>query len=89
MRRLRWALARLLAPERIIRDPFPDEEGVFVYYRSGPRTQKYLFEWVAKAERFRMKSTLRLASLDYPAEAITSYRLNRPFVRFVGTVGSP
>lgn len=82
---LRWALARLFAPERIIRDPFPQEEGVFVYYRSEPGLP-IGWSWVIKAERFRMKSTSNLASLDYGADDF-AYHPRKPFTRFVGTVG--
>ena len=90
MKRLRWALARLFAPAPIMADRFGDEEGVFVYYRSAKR--KYRLEWIVKAERFRLKSTNRLASLEYGKDAMVAgllYRPNQPFTRFVGTLGTP
>ena len=83
MSALRWRLARLIAPARIIRDPFPEEAGVFIYYQSDP-DDAYRLTWVLKAERFRMKSTLNLAPLDY--EEPFTYRPSRTFTRFVGTV---
>jgi hypothetical protein len=84
VKRLRWALARLFAPERIIRDPFPEAEGLFIYYQSDP-DDRYRLQWVMKAERFRLKSTTSLASLDYGEDDFT-YRPRKPFTRFVGTV---
>lgn len=86
MTRLRWALARLFAPERIIRDPFPQEEGVFVYYQSDP-AKPHRLQLIVKAERFRLKSTSKLPRLEYGVDDFSAYHPRKPFTRFIGTVG--
>ena len=85
MTRLRWRLARWIAPRPILVDPYPGEEGVIILIRSGIGAQHV--QVALRAERFRLKSTNRLPSLDY--EPGTAYRPHGTYTRFVGTVGKP
>ncbi len=78
---IRWTLARWIAPEPIMRDPFPDEDGVFVIGREN-RTV-----WSIKADRFRMKATRNVRRYDFGSGSIPDFRPQRAFIRFVGTIG--
>jgi hypothetical protein len=81
MSRLRGRLAGRLA--RWLVGPFvrlPADDGVWVVIR---------YEgWLStiQADRFRLKSTTNLRSLDYANDSSFEYRPSGTFTRFVGTV---
>jgi hypothetical protein len=81
MTTIRWRLARWFAPVPIMRDPTPGVDGVVVLYRAKG------VEWAMAAERFRLKATLKLPSLDYGTDDFPTYRPRKPYIRFVGTLG--
>jgi hypothetical protein len=86
LRHLRWRLARRIAPYPIMRDPFPAEGGVIVLYRNESGASR--LEWTVRADTFRLKSTTRLAPLDYGTDTFPRYRPPATFTRFVGTLRS-
>lgn len=81
--RLRWRLARRIAPVPLMADPYPDiDSGVFVVARLGNGSSVTL-----KADLFRMKTTNRLGRFDYrPEDPFTFPRFPQAYTRFVGTV---
>jgi hypothetical protein len=78
--RIRWRLARLVAPAPIMRDPLDGQEGVFFMGRSEGHV------WTMRANRFRLKSSRRLQVREYRPGAPFDYQPSESFVRFVGTV---
>lgn len=80
--RVRWWLARRIAPKPIMFDAFDGSDGVFVIIRQKGDLASL------RSERFRLKSSRRLAQFDYrPDRPFQFYPIDKPFRRFVGTIG--
>ena len=84
MSRIRWWLARRLAPVQIMAVPFVPSKGettaAIVYWNH----EGWSAAW--RIDRLRLKSTTRLPKLDYDRFEPTAFGISRTFTRFVGTV---
>jgi hypothetical protein len=79
---LRWRLARRIAPEPIIRDPYPDlMDGAFVTMRSPNGLVVNV-----RAETFRLKMKSTVPSLHFDPTDTAYHPTPRSTGRFAGTV---
>lgn len=80
---IRWRLARWIAPEPIIRDPYPDvTDGAFITMRQNGVIVGF------RAETLRLKMNTPIQSLHYEPTDTAYHPAPRSTGRFAGTVRS-